>query len=84
MARSRDSGAVAHGTRAPLRRPSQSELSTALSTLACSPVEEDFFRAGERLSEVDDFSDLDDGLRPATLWRAIVGWLRGERTQHPE
>ena len=52
--------------------------------LAVSPIEEDFFRAGDALGEAHDFSDLDDGYRPTTLWRSIVGWLRGERTAYTD
>jgi hypothetical protein len=83
MSRSRDRAVLAHGTTRKLSRP-QLELSAALSMLAVSPVEEDFFRAGDALSEPHDFSDLDDGHRPATIWRSLVGWLRGERTTYTD
>ena len=80
MRRSRDRFVPAQGTTRTLTRPSQIELSTALGLLAVSPVEEDFFRAGDALSEAAEFSDLDDDYQPNTLWRSIVGWLRGQRT----
>ena len=67
-------------------RPSQIELSAALRMLAVSPVEEDFFRAGDALAacEPHDFSDLDEGHERTTLWRTFVGWLRGERTAYTD
>lgn len=65
-------------------RPSQREISATVGALAFSPIEEDFFRAGDALSEVHDFSDLDEGYRPTTLWRSLVGWLRGDRDRHPD
>jgi hypothetical protein len=50
-----------------------------------SPVEEDFFRAGEQLSpEPHDFADLDEGSSQVTFWQSVVGWFRNKRTQHPE
>jgi hypothetical protein len=53
-----------------------------------SPLEEEFFREGEKLdqkkAEKHDFSDLDHGFRPPSLWRTMFGWLRGARTSHPE
>jgi hypothetical protein len=58
-----------------------------IGLLAVSPIEEDFFRTGDALGEVGeihDFSDLDDGYQPMTLWRSIVGWLRGERTAYTD
>ena len=56
------------------------------SALAFSQVEEDFFRAGEALalSEVEDWSDLDGDRPPVTMWRALVAWLRGERSARTE
>jgi len=84
MSRTRDRAVLAQGTTRSLPRPSQIELSAALGMLAVSPVEEDFFRAGDALSEANDFSDLDDDYRPNTLWRSIVGWLRGQRTASPD
>jgi len=80
MRRSRDRFVPAQGTTRRLSRTSQIELSTAIGLLAASPVEEDFFRAGDALCEAADFSDLDDDDRTNTLWRSIVGWLRGQRT----
>jgi hypothetical protein len=84
MSRSRDRVAPAHGTTRRLPRPSQIELSAALGLLAASPVEEDFFRAGDALSEPHDFSDLDEGHQPMTLWRSFVGWLRRERAAYTD
>lgn len=55
-----------------------------IAVIGCSPLEADFFRTGERLSEPHDFSDLDAGYQRPTIWQAVVSWLRGERTRHPE
>lgn len=74
----------AHGPTRTVTRPACPELSSALAMLAASPIEEDFFRAGDALSEVPDFSDLDEGHQPMTLWRSLVGWLRGERTAYSD
>ena len=84
MSRSRDR-VTAQGTTRSLPRPSQSELS-AIGMLAVSPVEEDFFRAGDELDAVEphDFSDLDEGHAPNTLWRTFVGWLRGGRAAYTD
>jgi hypothetical protein len=84
MPRSTRRAVAAQHTTRRLPRTSQSELSSALGLLAVSPIEEDFFRAGDALGEVHDFSDLDEGYQPMTLWRAIVGWLRGERTAYTD
>ncbi len=56
------------------------------SVLALSPLEEDFFRAGDALAlaEVEDFRDLDDDRPQVTMWRALIGWLRGERPGRSE
>jgi hypothetical protein len=85
MSRSRDR-VTAQGTTRSLPRPSQIELTAALRMLAASPVEEDFFRAGDELDagEPHDFSDLDEGHQPNTLWRTFVGWLRGGRTAYTD
>ena len=77
MSRSRDRAVTAHGTTRNLPRTSPVELSTALGLLAVSPIEEAFFRAGDALSEGGDLGDLEDGPPPPTIWRSIVGWLRG-------
>jgi hypothetical protein len=63
------------------------QITGAIAVIAFSPFEEEFFREGDQLAqgtEVVDLSDLDHGFQRPTLWRAVVGWLRGERTQHPE
>ena len=63
------------------------QISGAIAVIAFSPFEEEFFREGDQLAhgtEAVDLSDLDHGYQRPTLWRAVVGWLRGERTQHPE
>jgi len=73
--------AFAHGTTGRLVRPSQEDLATAVSRFAFSPIEEDFFRAGDQMSEPHDFSDLDEGYERPTLWRTLIGWLRGERPE---
>jgi hypothetical protein len=83
MAKSARNVHLAHGTTGKIARASQ-PLATALSLLGFSPIEEDFFRAGDALSEPHDFSDLDDGYRRPSLWRTLVGWLRGERTAAAE
>lgn len=64
-------------------------LTGAIAMLSLSPTEEEFFRAGEKPHAPHDpkhphhdFSDLDAGFQRPTLWRAVVGWLRGERTRH--
>ena len=63
------------------------QISGAIAVIAFSPFEEEFFREGDQLAQgtdVVDLSDLDHGFQRPTLWRAVVGWLRGERTRHPE
>jgi hypothetical protein len=83
MSRSRHRAAPAlRTTRSAARAPY--EGTAALLTLTVSPIEQAFFAAGDQLAEVHDFSDLDEGHPPRTFWRSVVGWLRGERTQHPE
>ena len=84
MSRSRRRAVPAQDTTRSRPRSSQPEPSKALGLLAVSPIEEDFFRTGDALGEVHDFSDLDDGYQPMTLWRSIVGWLRGERTAYTD
>ena len=85
MPRSRDR-ATAQGTTRSVPGTTQTELSTARGMLATSPIEEDFFRTGDALdaSEPHDFSDLDEGYEPNTMWRTFVGWLRGERTAYTD
>jgi hypothetical protein len=65
-------------------RASIREITGAIAVIALTAIEEDFFRVGDAMSEPHDFSDLDEGYRPTTLWGAIVGWLRGERDRHPD
>jgi hypothetical protein len=85
MSRSSHRAAPAHRTTGRLVRPTERQVSAAIAVIAYSPIEEDFFRAGDALSEGHhDFSDLDAGYERPTLWRAVVGWLRGERNRHPE
>jgi len=72
---------IAQGTTGPIARPSTQEVATAVSRFAFSPIEEDFFRAGDQMSELHDFSDLDEGYERPTLWRTLIGWLRGERPE---
>jgi hypothetical protein len=63
------------------------QISGAIAVIAFSPFEEEFFREGDQLAtppEAVDLSDLDAGFQRPTLWRAVVGWLKGERTEHPE
>jgi len=72
---------IAQGTTGPIARPSTLDLAAAVTRFAFSPIEEDFFRAGDQMSEPYDFSDLDEGYQRPTLWRTLVGWLRGERAE---
>jgi hypothetical protein len=72
---------IAQGTTGPIARPSTQDLAAAVSRFAFSPIEEDFFRAGDEMSDVHDFSDLDEGYQRPTLWRTLLGWLRGERAE---
>jgi hypothetical protein len=72
--------AFPHGTTGQLVRSSREEVSAGLTRLATSPIEEDFFRAGDQMSESHDFSDLDEGYERPTMWRALIDWLRGETT----
>jgi hypothetical protein len=61
------------------------QITGAIAVIAFSPFEEEFFREGEQLAkgtDVVDLSDLDHGVQRPTLWRAVVGWLRGDRTRH--
>ena len=71
---------LAQGTTGSIARTSQ-PLATVLTLLGVSRLEEDFFRTGEALASAEphDFSDLDEGYRRPSLWRSLVGWLRGER-----
>jgi len=80
MPRSRDSANFAQGTTARIHRA----VTGALAVLKLSPSEEAFFREGEQLAEVPDFSDLDSGRPRPTRWRALVGWFRGERQRRDE
>jgi hypothetical protein len=82
MSRSRNRAVPALGTTG--RLPGPSKAAAAFVLLTVSPIEQAFFAAGDELAEVHDFSDLDEGNRPSTLWRSVVGWLRGERRQHSE
>jgi hypothetical protein len=69
------------GTTGTIARTSQ-PLATVLTLLGVSGLEEDFFRTGEAMSSAEphDFSDLDVGYQRPSLWRTLVGWLRGART----
>lgn len=44
---------------------------------AFSPLEEEFFRAGavqsESIEKAETFADLDEGYRPQTMWRWLIG-----------
>jgi hypothetical protein len=52
---------------------------------AFSPDEEEFFRVGDAMAEASgDFRDLDADDPKPSLWRAMVDWLRGARTQYAE
>lgn len=75
---------LAHGTTGPIARPSQHDATDTLAMPGLSPLEEEFFRAGDQMSESHDFSDLDAGYQRPSLWRTLIGWLRGERTQYAE
>jgi hypothetical protein len=78
MSRSRKRAAPVHRTTGRIVQLAH-RISGAIAVVAFSPLEEDFFRAGDALSEVHDFSDLDEGYRPTSIWGALVGWLRGDR-----
>jgi hypothetical protein len=67
-----------------MTRAAPHEVSSAIAMIALSPIEEDFFRAGDALSDQHDFSDLDEGFQPTTLWRVFVEWIRGERPRYAE
>ncbi len=64
------------------------QISCAIGIISLSPIEEEFFREGEKIgqkpAEKHDFSDLDHGFERPSLWRAMLGWLRGARTPHPD
>lgn len=79
MARSNPAAALQRTTGRIMR-----QVSGAIAVFAFSPDEEEFFRVGDAMAERGDFRDLDDGHRKPSLWRAMVGWLRGERTQYAE
>lgn len=50
------------------------------SVTALTPLEEDFFRAGDELSLLHDLGALDHGYRSTTtLWQSIIGWFRCAR-----
>jgi len=80
MPRSRDSANFAQGTTARIRRA----FTGALAVLKLSPSEEAFFREGEQLGELHDFSDLDAGRPKQTRWRTLVDWFRGDRQRYAE
>jgi hypothetical protein len=84
MSRSMPSATPVHRTTGRTSRTAVRDVSGVIAVIAASPIEEDFFRAGEALSEIHDFSDLDEGYRPNTIWRALVGWLRGARVRDVE
>jgi hypothetical protein len=85
MSRSISRTSPAHGTTDSILRASWRTITEAIAVIGCSPTEAEFFRAGDSpSSQPHDFSDLDIGHRPTTLWRVIVGWIRGERSQHAD
>jgi len=86
-----DTAVMARKPRGPVHRTtgripqiSHRELAGGRAAVELTEIEEDFFRAGDLMSEPFDFSDLDEGYQPTTLWRSLVGWLRGERTSYAE
>ena len=81
MAKSARSVHFAQGTTGSIARNYSQPLATVLTLLGASRLEEDFFRTGEALASAEphDFSDLDEGYQRPSLWRTLVGWLRGER-----
>jgi len=46
---------------------------------AWSPLEEEFFREGDRLAESGELDELATGDEGPTWWHAVVSWLRGWR-----
>ena len=76
---------LAQGTTGRIRRATEQGIG-AVPVIAYSQLEEEFFSAGDKLStmpilEIHDFSDLDVGHRPRTIWRTVMRWLRGEHAE---
>lgn len=53
-------------------RHSHGALSAAVAVVAFSPFEEEFFRAGDEMSETASFGDLDDQYERPSLWRSLI------------
>ena len=56
-------------------RHSQGALSAAVAVVAFSPFEEEFFRAGDEMSETASFGELDDHYERRSLWRSLIALL---------
>lgn len=56
-------------------------LSQQIAAIALSPVEEEFFAEGDKMSAdgPEDFSDLDRDFRPPSIWRQLTSWMRRDR-----
>jgi hypothetical protein len=58
----------------------RARISSVIARFKCSPIEESFFREGERLAldpEPLTAADLDADPAPRpSLWEAVRGWLR--------
>jgi hypothetical protein len=85
MPPSTDTANIAQRTTARIRLA----FTGALAVLKLSPSEEAFFREGEQLANVSDVPDVPDvsedaGPAQPTRWRALVGWLRGDRPRRAD
>jgi hypothetical protein len=56
----------------------QSSLGTDHTDHSFSAVEEAFFREGDRIEAeaIENFTDLDEGYRPVTLWQRLFAKSR--------
>ena len=52
-----------------------SDAAAAVAVVAFSPLEEEFFRAGDTMSETADFGELADSYERRSLWRSLIGLL---------
>ena len=56
-------------------RHSHGALSAAVAVVSFSPFEEEFFRAGDQMSETASFGELDDSYEKPGLWRSLIALL---------
>ncbi len=47
-------------------------MPAAVAVVAFSPLEEEFFRAGDEMSETACYGDLDDSYQRPSLWRSLI------------